>query len=974
MRKKSSTSYYQSPPRRAGTRLYRYVLLLLALWAAGYPAQAQTEKRIYTVGNSVTDGVNFAGFKALAESRGYVHTLARHMIPGAPLSWLWDNQNSGFTESPYGAPNNAFPNYTWDAITLQPFDRMIEGSDGDRQMARNYINLARGKSPNVQFYIYSRYPRKKDGLAETAANWNSLWLAQYTGGYDGTNETRDFFEDLTTAVRADYAGTGLKQPLMIPLGQAMHALNNKMAAGQVPGFSNIWQVYADGIHMTNVGSYIVACSFFATIYKESPVGLPVPSQYGTIANAVRDIIQQTVWETVTNNSSWTGVSGGTVSVTGVSVSPTSLSLTLNQTGQLTPTISPANATNKTVSWSSSNTGVATVSATGLVTGVAVGTATITVTTQDGARTATASVTVSSNAVPVTGVSVAPTSVTVNTGNTTTLTATVAPANASNKNVSWSSGNTAVATVSSTGVVTGVSAGTATITVTTQDGARTATSAVTVTANSKPVAVISATPTSGTAPLAVQFSAGNSTDPNPGDFILGFDWDFGDGSPRANSNAPSHTYTTAGTYTVTLRVMDNHDLYSDPVSRTITVGAGGSIVREYWTGVTGTTVAEIPVTANPTGTDNLSSLEGPTNWADNYGSRIRAFITPATTGTYTFYIAGDDNSQLFLGTNDSPATKTKIAEVTGWTLPREWNKYTTQTSTARSLTAGTRYYVEVLHKEGGGGDNVAVGWTGPGISAITVIGGSVLSPYTTTGLSGTYKLTARHSNKALDVANSATQDGANVQQWTDNGTFAQQWIITATTDGFYRLLNRGSNKALEVANFSLADGGNVQQWTYTGVNSQQWKIEATTDGFHRLINRESGKALDVAGVSTADGANVHQWTYLGGGNQQWRLTQLSTATSRVASVEADGAETGNALRVYPNPVTTGRLTLQLNAREKGNATVTLTGATGRVTVRAQLPVQAGENTLTLSTGGSASGLYLLTVTEGSRRIVKKIHVQ
>jgi hypothetical protein len=55
------------------------------------------------------------------------------------------------------------------------------------------------------------------------------------------------------------------------------------------------------------------CTFFATIYKESPVGLPVPSQYGTISNTIRDIIQQTVWETVTGNSSWTGVSSGTVS-------------------------------------------------------------------------------------------------------------------------------------------------------------------------------------------------------------------------------------------------------------------------------------------------------------------------------------------------------------------------------------------------------------------------------------------------------------------------------------------------------------------------------------------------------------------------------------------------------------------------------------------------------------------------------------
>jgi hypothetical protein len=239
-------------------------------------------------------------------------------------------------------------------------------------------------------------------------------------------------------------------------------------------------------------------------------------------------------------------------------------------------------------------------------------------------------------------------------------------------------------------------------------------------------------------------------------------------------------------------------------------------------------------------------------------------------------------------------------------------------------------------------------------------------------SGTYKITARHSNKALDVTNSGTQDGANVQQWTANGTPAQQWIVTATSDGYYKLVNKASNKALEVSNNATTDGGNVQQWSYVGSNSQQWKIEATSDGFHRLINRHSGKVLDVSGNSTADGANVHQWTYFGGNNQQWKLEQISTATSRVAAVQADAV--GNVLRVYPNPVTAGRLTLQLNAREKGKATITLTGAQGQVTVREQLSVEAGENTIRLSTHGSASGLYLLTVTQGSRRIVKKIHVQ
>jgi O-glycosyl hydrolase len=154
----------------------------------------------------------------------------------------------------------------------------------------------------------------------------------------------------------------------------------------------------------------------------------------------------------------------------------------------------------------------------------------------------------------------------------------------------------------------------------------------------------------------------------------------------------------------------------------------TVTREVWSNVTGNGVAAIPVTTTPTSTSQLTSLEGPTNVADNYGARIRAYITPTTTGSYTFYIASDDNAQLFLSTNDSPANKAKIAEVTDWTNSREWTKQPTQRSNAINLTAGTRYYAEVLHKEATGGDNLAVGWTGPGISTITVIGGSVLSPF------------------------------------------------------------------------------------------------------------------------------------------------------------------------------------------------------------------------------------------------------
>jgi uncharacterized protein YjdB len=93
------------------------------------------------------------------------------------------------------------------------------------------------------------------------------------------------------------------------------------------------------------------------------------------------------------NGAWYNSQPATVAVTGVTVNPTSATVAVGATAQLTATVNPSNATNKNVTWTSSNTNVASVSATGLVTGVGAGTATITVTTQDGGKTATSAITV-----------------------------------------------------------------------------------------------------------------------------------------------------------------------------------------------------------------------------------------------------------------------------------------------------------------------------------------------------------------------------------------------------------------------------------------------------------------------------------------------------------------------------------------------------------------------------------------------------
>jgi uncharacterized protein YjdB len=166
-----------------------------------------------------------------------------------------------------------------------------------------------------------------------------------------------------------------------------------------------------------------------------------------------------------------------VAPTGVSLNKTAMTLGLGSSETLVATVQPSNATNKNVTWSSSNPSVAMVNASGLVTGVTAGAATIVAATQEGGHTATCNVTV--QMIPVASVMLNKTATTLPIGANETLVATVLPSNATNKNVTWSSSSPSVATVNNGGLVTSVSSGTATITAVTQEGAKQATCTVTV---------------------------------------------------------------------------------------------------------------------------------------------------------------------------------------------------------------------------------------------------------------------------------------------------------------------------------------------------------------------------------------------------------------------------------------------------------------------------------------------------------------
>lgn len=173
-----------------------------------------------------------------------------------------------------------------------------------------------------------------------------------------------------------------------------------------------------------------------------------------------------------------------VPVTGVTVAPATATINVGETQQLTATVLPANASNRNVTWSSSDPTVATVSALGLVSGLRAGTTVITVRTVDGGRTAASNISVTF--VNITSISLLPANAALRTGMTLQLNAAFMPANASNRALLWTSSNTNVVTVNDHGLVAGLRPGTATITVTTVDGGRTATSNITVTGEGPPL--------------------------------------------------------------------------------------------------------------------------------------------------------------------------------------------------------------------------------------------------------------------------------------------------------------------------------------------------------------------------------------------------------------------------------------------------------------------------------------------------------
>ncbi|HMP82500.1 MAG TPA: PA14 domain-containing protein, partial [Verrucomicrobiota bacterium] len=136
--------------------------------------------------------------------------------------------------------------------------------------------------------------------------------------------------------------------------------------------------------------------------------------------------------------------------------------------------------------------------------------------------------------------------------------------------------------------------------------------------------------------------------------------------------------------------------------------------------------------HPSGSEILPAFESPIDRGEYQLTRMRGYVSPPETGDYTFWIASDNSSELWLSTGVDPSKARKIASIPrfDWVSPRDWSRYPSQKSEPVALKAGQKYYIEALVEQNVGGDHVAVAWQGPGL-AQCIVAAPHLTPWDAT---------------------------------------------------------------------------------------------------------------------------------------------------------------------------------------------------------------------------------------------------
>ena len=196
--------------------------------------------------------------------------------------------------------------------------------------------------------------------------------------------------------------------------------------------------------------------------------------------------------------------------------------------------------------------------------------------------------------------------------------------------------------------------------------------------------------------------------------------------------------------------------------------------------------------------------------------------------------------------------------------------------------------------------------------------------------GTYTVsTALKDGMVLDVADGSRKDGANVRLWSSNGTKAQRWTVSHDSKGYVTLRNVNSGKALDVKDGKAANGSNVHQYAPNSYRSQKW-VAVRSGSVYKLVSALSpSMALDVKDGKAANGSNVQIYTANGYRSQQWTFKTVAQPL-KSATVWYRPSSTQSRVRVqwrvYGSPDTTGGVEMTQACGGWWKATVPSAGST------------------------------------------------
>ncbi len=172
-----------------------------------------------------------------------------------------------------------------------------------------------------------------------------------------------------------------------------------------------------------------------------------------------------------------------------------------------------------------------------------------------------------------------------------------------------------------------------------------------------------------------------------------------------------------------------------------------------------------------------------------------------------------------------------------------------------------------------------------------------SIYVSENVEGVYYIKNKYSGLYLDVADGSGDNGANIQQWSYNGSGAQKFKFVSTGDGYYYILTgaSGYTKCVDIDSGSSSDGANVMQWEYWGGEMQKYRVVQQEDGSYAILTKASGckSGLDVYDWSTSSGGNINQWNYWGGDCQEWILEEAESNSGSTSASKGEALETALA---------------------------------------------------------------------------------